>query len=378
MNKFVPSEHPRSNKNGEFVAKPAKPLEPRIMKRIPESLNNFVSYDIINSVDVLEEKFMEKKVKTLLPVPESLTLPSYKERTKVVALRGIPGSGKSTLAKQVIASNPGKAVRINNDDINTMMFGIAYGVEGSHVASLLRSVRLNLLKAALKQEDVKLVIIDNTNLSVKTLKELENVARINNADFIVEDSYLSVPLEVCIARDAAREVPVGEKVIKQMHSQASRLTPYQSDIVKVKPYHNDASLPNVVIVDVDGTVATMGERKPYDWHLVHLDKPNVPVVSLVKSLIAEGHEIVVMSGRDEICREATQAFLDRHVAPGLKLHMRSNNDNRQDFVIKHELFQEHIENKYHVKFVLDDRDQVVTLWRDSLKLPTFQVDNGDF
>jgi hypothetical protein len=31
-----------------------------------------------------------------------------------------------------------------------------------------------------------------------------------------------------------------------------------------------------------------------------------------------------------------------------------------------------------VRFVLEDRDQVVTLWRDRLQLSTFQVAYGNF
>ena len=85
-----------------------------------------------------------------------------------------------------------------------------------------------------------------------------------------------------------------------------------------------------------------------------------------------------MSGRDEVCRDATQKFLDEYVGEGLQLHMRGEKDSRQDYVVKHELFNAHVADKYHVKFVLDDRDQVIQLWRDGLKLPTFQVDYGDF
>lgn len=376
MSNFNDSLHPRSGKDGKFVKKVPKSAVPEKVKKVEGLQNPYVSDSIKDdSVDFLTSRF-ESRGNVF--IPESLTVSEADGPARVVVLRGLPASGKSTVSKHVVAGAAGRAVRINNDDINTMFFGRAFGGFDSDVAGLLRKVRINLLKAALSQPDVKLVIVDNTNLSVRTVKELEHVARMFNAEFIVEDHFLQVDVETCVARDAKRETPVGRDVIHRMFKQASGLKPYRSDFIHVEPYHNDESLPHVVIVDVDGTLALMGERKPYDWGLVHLDKPNTPVVNLVKSLRNDGHEVIIMSGRDEVCRDATQAFLDEHVGEGLVLHMRGNKDGRQDYVVKHELFQEHIADKYHVKFVLDDRDQVIKLWRDGLQVPVFQVADGDF
>ncbi len=56
--------------------------------------------------------------------------------------------------------------------------------------------------------------------------------------------------------------------------------------------------------------------------------------------------------------------------------MRQKNDYRKDAVIKKELFRAHIDGQYRVEFGLDDRDQVVELWRKLL--PCSQVAYGDF
>jgi hypothetical protein len=58
--------------------------------------------------------------------------------------------------------------------------------------------------------------------------------------------------------------------------------------------------------------------------------------------------------------------------------MRITSDNRKDSIIKKEIFAEHIQDKYYIEFVLDDRNQVVDMWRNELKLPCFQVYYGDF
>jgi hypothetical protein len=60
------------------------------------------------------------------------------------------------------------------------------------------------------------------------------------------------------------------------------------------------------------------------------------------------------------------------------LELRKTDDGRMDAIVKKELFDMHIANKYFVEFVLDDRNQVVDLWRNELGLTCFQVNYGDF
>jgi len=47
-------------------------------------------------------------------------------------------------------------------------------------------------------------------------------------------------------------------------------------------------------------------------------------------------------------------------------------------LLKKELYDAHVKDKYDVLFVLDDRDQVVNMWRNELGLACFQVANGNF
>jgi hypothetical protein len=46
-------------------------------------------------------------------------------------------------------------------------------------------------------------------------------------------------------------------------------------------------------------------------------------------------------------------------------------------MMKEQLYRQHMEGKYNIKFVLDDRQLVVDMWR-GLGLTVFQVDEGDF
>jgi hypothetical protein len=57
--------------------------------------------------------------------------------------------------------------------------------------------------------------------------------------------------------------------------------------------------------------------------------------------------------------------------------MRRSGDNRCDSIVKEEIYREHIEGKYNVLAVFDDRDRVVDMWR-RLGLLCLQVYYGDF
>ena len=60
-----------------------------------------------------------------------------------------------------------------------------------------------------------------------------------------------------------------------------------------------------------------------------------------------------------------------------ELYMRKDEDRRADYIIKKEIYDEFIEPHYNVQFVLDDRDQIVKMWR-GLGLKVLQCQFGDF
>lgn len=134
-----------------------------------------------------------------------------------------------------------------------------------------------------------------------------------------------------------------------------------------------------VIFDIDGTLALRGDRGPFDWKRVGEDLPNGPVVRLAQWIQQNPYWITIyMSGRDGICREQTEMWLDAQgLYPDLLL-MRNIGDNRKDSIVKEELYRTHVEPFWTVKFVVDDRDQVVRMWREELGLTCLQVAYGDF
>jgi hypothetical protein len=123
-----------------------------------------------------------------------------------------------------------------------------------------------------------------------------------------------------------------------------------------------------------------GRRRPWDWHRVEEDAPVQPVIDLVWLFIKSGWDVIFISGRDEVCRAETLRWLRwyfGHSFPAQALLMRPRGDNRRDAVVKREIYEREIEPYYDVAYVLDDRNQVVEMWR-SLGLTTLQVADGNF
>ena len=91
----------------------------------------------------------------------------------------------------------------------------------------------------------------------------------------------------------------------------------------------------------------------------------------------DGLEVIFCSGREDTARETTVQWIAEHVEVPGRLYMRAAGDRRKDAIVKRDLFDRHIRHEYDVRYVLDDRQQVVDMWR-ALGLTVFQVARGDF
>ena len=300
---------------------------------------------------------------------------------KVIIPRGIPGSGKTTWVKAQLGLRPaGTAVRISNDDLSFMLYGQPWGTFffSDATRETLHNLRIAMLDTFLKQDAITHVYVDNTNLATPTVRSLQEVALRYDAEFIVDDQFLAVDIEECVERDSKREAPVGANVIRKMAKQTEKIKPWVvPEVPVVEKYDNTQELPYAIIVDIDGTLAHMGDRSPYEWSRVSEDTIDEGVRSIVNNADSSD-QIIVLSGRDGSAFSDTIDWLHANGVWFNILKMRATGDMRPDWIIKHELFQSHVAGKYRVRFVLDDRDQVVHLWRNKLGLPTYQVAEGNF
>jgi predicted kinase len=287
----------------------------------------------------------------------------------LVITRGLPASGKTTWAREWVAQDPTR-LRVNRDDLRLMTTGRL--VMPGRLEDTITVAQHAAVEALLRAGHG--VVVDDTNLRLRHARAWAELAERAGARFGVRE-FTDVPLEVCLARDAARaaagERAVGEALIRDLHDRFLAHGPLPPVLVP------DPTRPPAWIVDGDGTLALLGRRSPYAWHRVGEDAPNPPVVELVRALRAAGNAVVVVSGRDGVARAATLAWLDRHEIPHDVLLLRPRGDTRRDSVVKREIFDRSIRHVWQVRGVLDDRDQVVRMWR-GLGLTCAQVAPGDF
>ena len=138
---------------------------------------------------------------------------------------------------------------------------------------------------------------------------------------------------------------------------------------------------NTVIVDLDGTISTKGDRGWYDYLKVSGDSPIVSIIRLVRMLHSNGINIVFCTGREDICRKQSIDWIRKHVfmsdSVPVEIYMRESGDRRPDHVVKLEILKNQILPRHEIWFVLDDRSSVVKMWREA-GLTCLQVAEGDY
>jgi hypothetical protein len=146
-----------------------------------------------------------------------------------------------------------------------------------------------------------------------------------------------------------------------------------------------------IICDLDGTLFNIDHRLHYvkqpkkDWKNFNSeipnDTPNKWCLEIIKYFGLD-YKIIFVSGRSEDCRLETLNSLNKHTRDILPptvddyegydtifltmvylLLMRKAKDYRPDEIVKKEIYEKYIKEKYDVLFVIDDRKRVVDMWR---------------
>jgi predicted kinase len=305
----------------------------------------------------------------------------------MIICRGVPASGKSTWAKAWLAEKPLERVRVNRDNLRWTL-GIKEGVGTQEQEREVTYWQNAMIERALEQG--KDVVVDNTNLRAKFVKDLMRQAYKHGAYVEFKDFPISLAdaKERDHLRALANERNVGPQVIEMFFEKFvgkdGKLPPEPvvqfDEPVKFRPYKEQVGLPHCVIVDIDGTLAHMEDKRgPYDTHLYHVDRFDDLIASIVYSYTEWGAnaDIILLSGRSEDFRNETEAWLEYYDMKYENLYMRPTGDSRNDAIVKDELFEKHIAGKYNVDFILDDRNRVVEMWR-AKGLKVLQVADGDF
>lgn len=288
---------------------------------------------------------------------------------KLIFLKGLPASGKSTWAREQVDKGNGSVIRFNKDDMRAMIHNNKHS-KGREAEIL--DLQWNMVQRSLIGG--RDVIVDNTHFNPIHLKQAQSIIdELNrlfpNKQFKLEEIFFDTPLEECIRRDATRPNSVGRKVIMQMYNK----------YLKPSPPPVIAGLPHAIIVDLDGTLANFGDKNPYVRDFEN-DLVNKQVLHLVRSVKSSEEleywkRVIILSGRSAQFEKVTIDWLQKNYVPYDLLVMRQVNDGRPDYIVKKWMYDTYVKDKFNIDFVIDDRPQVVRLWR-SLGLYVFDVNQS--
>ncbi len=272
---------------------------------------------------------------------------------KAILTVGCSGSGKSTWA-----SMQKNVFVINRDEIRWEVSGVfgwkeyKFNKETEKRVTEIQHSRIK--EAAANGMDI---IIADTNLNLKIRENIFSFCMQHGYE--VEYKEFPATLEELWNRDRFRGVfSVGRDVL---YKQWQNWLEYSC----TKKYVPNESLPKAIIFDVDGTLAHMnGKRGPFEWSKVGGDTVDTLVRELLWSFQKRGYKIIIMSGRDSVCREETFQWMENNFIIYDGMYMRKQDDMRKDGVIKTELFWEHVAPYYNVVACVDDRPAMIRAWYD--------------
>lgn len=298
---------------------------------------------------------------------------------KIILTVGCPGSGKSTWTREFIAKNPGY-FNINRDDYRQSIMGHEERDEYKYTKKkegIVTCMQFDAAKGILYGGDsVKGVIISDTNLNPERRQSWEAFAK--EYGWKVEYKVFDVSWTELVKRNSRRgskAVPID--VLRSMYG-------HMRAYLGLPVYTGTEGKPKAIIFDLDGTLALHVERGPFELHKLSTDAPNKMVVQYLKMLHHAGYKIITVSGRESGTKEdpmeyyeATKAWMDKYEIPWETHIQREQGDERKDDIVKEEIFWNKIAPHYDVKLAVDDRNQVVEMWR-RIGVECWQVNHGDF
>lgn len=279
------------------------------------------------------------------------------EQLEMRVLIGLPGSGKTNYAHNLMQDQPGRWTRISWDELRRTM-GMSGKRFNRQEEEMMQKASFNIAETAASTGQN--LLIDNTNLNENTRNRWKGLAQRLKMQYTELD--LNKHVSVCVSRDSYRmgEEYVGRAVIERMALWAG--------LIKFDPSER------LVLVDMDGTLADGSHRSPFVDDVLD-DKPRYPIISLVRGFAALGYTIIIVSGRQISAGKNTVAWLERHNILYKHIFMRQTGDSRKDNIMKQEVLDRL--PKDQICYVIDDRNQVVKMWRDN-GLTCLQVAEGDF
>jgi predicted kinase len=296
--------------------------------------------------------------------------------SQLTMLVGPPGSGKSTMAKNLIhndGDHGAATVYINQDSQGKLQ----------HMEKFREAIR-----------NGQHIIVDRMNFNKAQRNGYLEQAK--KAGYETEIRVLHESYNTCYERACER---VGHETIKDeinarqainfFFKSYERVEDWEADrVIRIYPEHRKLS---AIICDLDGTLCNIEHRRHHvrktdgskkNWMAFMDGIKDDTLHNWCESILRmfrqnSGMQIVLCSGRSENERPATVEWLDKHKIGYDNLFMRLGGDSRQDSIVKEILLDFEILTRYTPYFMIDDRQQVVDMWRKR-GFVCLQCDKGDF
>lgn len=283
---------------------------------------------------------------------------------ELILLVGPPGSGKSTYSYDLKDHT-----YINQD---------SQGKEGHFV---------NFLAALM---DGNSVIVDRMNFSKEQRDRYLVPAK--EAGYKTKIVVFHVSKDICMSRCMMRnDHPTiknetdAARAINFFFQKYERVQDDEADEVERLGWEEPKK--KAIICDLDGTLCNVDHRLHFmkqdkkDWKGFYdgipNDVPNEWCLDILQKYKNWDTSIILCSGRPDNYKTVTKSWLANHHISYDALLMRGRNDFRRDDVVKEIIYEFEIKPYADVLFAIDDRQQVVDLWRKH-GITALQCAKGDF
>lgn len=342
---------------------------------------------------------------------------------RLILTNGLPGSGKSTWAVEQINKNPENICRSNRDDIRSTLFGDSYHdkVPDKKSENQVSQVQQQQIKNALGKG--KTIIVDDTNLNIRKINILANIAK--NYGVVPEFESFDVPVEECKRRNRLRAEQGGrfvpEEVIDGMSKNSysdghikdfvmgsngfACAVPKRTPGMSLIDDFNEQATKNypvngksVVILDLDGSLFNNAndayrflnnpQGKKKDYASFYNNIVNAPVNQQVKTLVNSMRDndninVFAVTGRSDDYAAATIKAVEASGAKISKLFMKREQDFRPSSDHKLDVLKKFKKDGLVVVHAIDDREKDIRMFESNgvmvtrVDVPVISLDNID-
>ena len=163
-----------------------------------------------------------------------------------------------------------------------------------------------------------------------------------------------------------KKIKINHEFLKQMVKEKRKRDKEENQNLEKKERPPvKSTLPFAIISDVDGTLAIRGERGIYEFEKCGVDAVYQEVKQILEMIKNQMEvKILIMTGREATHRGVTERWLLTNTIPYDTLYMRSAWDGNKGHIIKKQLYDTFIKDKFNILFVMEDEKYSIQMWKE--------------